>query len=215
MARFIAQSGGLPRIVDAKSVKDEAIKLLRIAAEVEHTLLVEYLYAAFTLGPHAGPKYRRSLVTIAKQEMGHFVTVQNLLRLLGASPHLDRDDLLPASGKHRLTHSTSSRPWQSPRRPNQSLSAQHDAHSIRSEHPSLSESNSTVPIGLQRCGTLAGVPAFRIPNLSVAVVAACAPERLALLHSRGPLVQPGERPLACRIDPVPGRRVRDFRIGSV
>lgn len=73
--------------------------MLRIAAEVEHALMVEYLYAAFTLGIDADPKYRRFLVTIAKQEMGHFVTVQNLLRLLGAPPHVDRDDLLPRSGK--------------------------------------------------------------------------------------------------------------------
>jgi hypothetical protein len=31
--------------------------------------------------------------------MGHLITVQNLLRLLDASPHLDRDELLPKSGK--------------------------------------------------------------------------------------------------------------------
>jgi hypothetical protein len=103
MARFIAESGGLPRIVKPKSVKDEATRLLRVAAEVEHALMVEYLYAAFTLGRNADPMYRRGLVTIAKQEMGHFVTVQNLLRLLGASPHLDRDDLLPSSGKEPAT----------------------------------------------------------------------------------------------------------------
>jgi hypothetical protein len=103
MARFIAESGGLPRIVNPKSVKDEATRLLRIAAEVEHALMVQYLYAAFTLGPNADPKYRGGLVLIAKQEMGHFVTVQNLLRLLGAPPHLDRDDLLPDSGKEPAT----------------------------------------------------------------------------------------------------------------
>jgi hypothetical protein len=103
MARFLAESGGLPRIFKPKSVKDETERLLRVAAEVEHALLVEYLYAAFTLGPNADPKYRSGLVTIAKQEMGHFVTVQNLLRLLGSAPHLDRDDLLPSSGKEPAT----------------------------------------------------------------------------------------------------------------
>jgi hypothetical protein len=103
MTRFIAESGGLPRIVNPKSVKDETTRLLRIAAEIEHALMVQYLYAAFTLGPNADPVYRRGLVTIAKQEMGHFVTVQNLLRLLGAPPHLDRDDLLPGSGKEPAT----------------------------------------------------------------------------------------------------------------
>ena len=99
LGRFLAVSGGLPRLIDAKSTKDEAVRLLRIAAEIEHALMVQYLYAAFTLGPNADPKFKRNLVTIAKQEMGHLVTVQNLLLLLGASPHLDRDDLLPRSGK--------------------------------------------------------------------------------------------------------------------
>jgi hypothetical protein len=41
--------------------------------------------------------------------------------------------------------------------------AHHDAHSIRSEHPSLSESNSAISDELQRCGTVARV---RIPNPS-------------------------------------------------
>jgi rubrerythrin len=99
LGRFLAQSGGLPRLVDAKTTKDQAVRLLRIAAEIEHALMVQYLYAAFTLGPNADTKFRRNFVTIAKQEMGHLVTVQNLLLLLGASPHLDRDDLLPTSGK--------------------------------------------------------------------------------------------------------------------
>jgi hypothetical protein len=103
MARFLAESGGLPRIVKPKSVKDEAIRLLRIAAEVEHALMVEYLYAAFTLSPNTDPMYRGTLLIIAMEEMGHLVTVQHLLRLLGAFPHLDRDDLLPGSGKEPAT----------------------------------------------------------------------------------------------------------------
>jgi hypothetical protein len=37
--------------------------------------------------------------------------------------------------------------------------AHHDAHSIRSEHPSLSESNPAVPIELQRAALSPGVPA--------------------------------------------------------
>jgi rubrerythrin len=98
-SRLLAATGGLPRIVGAKNPRDEAIRLLRVAAEVEHSLMVQYLYAAFLLGPAADPKYQQSIVTVAKQEMGHLVTVQNLLRLLGEPPHLDRDDLLPGSGR--------------------------------------------------------------------------------------------------------------------
>jgi hypothetical protein len=80
LGRFLALSGGLPQLVDAKSTRDAAVQLLRIAAEIEHALMVQYLYAAFTLGPNADPEFKRNLVTIAKQEMGHLVTVQNLLR---------------------------------------------------------------------------------------------------------------------------------------
>ena len=40
LARFLASSGGLPRL-DAKSTKDKAVRLLRIAAEIEHALLVD------------------------------------------------------------------------------------------------------------------------------------------------------------------------------
>jgi rubrerythrin len=99
LPRLLALTGGLPRVVGAKDPKDQAIRLLRIAAEVEHALMVQYLYAAFLLGPDADDKYRSNLVTIAKQEMGHLITVQNLLRLLEVPPHLDRDSLLPSSGK--------------------------------------------------------------------------------------------------------------------
>jgi rubrerythrin len=97
--RLLAAAGGLPRVIGAKNPKDEVVQLLRIAAEIEHSLMVQYLYAAFLLGPGADQKYHQYLITIAKQEMGHLVTVQNLLRLLSEPPHLDRDALLPGSGK--------------------------------------------------------------------------------------------------------------------
>ena len=80
----------LPRVAASRASstprasRTKRIRLLRIAAEVEHALMVEYLYAAFTLRPGPGTnKYRNALVTIAKQEMGHFVTVQHLLCPVG------------------------------------------------------------------------------------------------------------------------------------
>jgi hypothetical protein len=74
--------------------------LLHVAAEVEHALLVEYLFAAYSLGGPQVPKEHRHRVQkwqtvilgIAKEEMGHFVTVQNVLRLIGAPLNLERDD---------------------------------------------------------------------------------------------------------------------------
>jgi hypothetical protein len=40
-----------PRIADAATPKDDAIGLLKLAAEVEHALLVQYLYAASSINP--------------------------------------------------------------------------------------------------------------------------------------------------------------------
>jgi hypothetical protein len=100
-AQFLAETK-LPRFAGAKTPKEEAIGLLRIAAEVEHALMVQYLYAAYSLADNADPMFSTCLRTVAKEEMGHLVTVQNLLMLLGKPPHLDRDDLLPASGTEPL-----------------------------------------------------------------------------------------------------------------
>ena len=71
--------------------RDYLIMLLHIGAELEHSLMVEYLYAAYSLNDRAGPARQRKkvgawrdlLLTVAKEEMGHLLTVQNLLCLLG------------------------------------------------------------------------------------------------------------------------------------
>jgi hypothetical protein len=95
-----------PRLTPAPaSAEEEAIALLRIAAEVEGSLLVQYLFAAGSLlsgvnievpgfdHPIQTDDWYDVVRTIAKQEMGHLVTVQNLLLSLGAAPHLDRENL--------------------------------------------------------------------------------------------------------------------------
>jgi hypothetical protein len=77
-----------------------AIFLLHIAAEIEHALMVQYLYAAYSLGgPQVPPAHwnevsgwREIILGIAKEEMGHLMTVQNLLRCLGGPLNLDRED---------------------------------------------------------------------------------------------------------------------------
>ncbi|MFL5731674.1 MAG: ferritin-like domain-containing protein [Chloroflexia bacterium] len=80
---------------------DEAVFLLHVAAEVEHALMVQYLYAAYSLdlqGNYTAEQkarvqaWRRTLLGIAREEMGHLVTVQNLLRLIGAPIILERED---------------------------------------------------------------------------------------------------------------------------
>jgi hypothetical protein len=77
-----------------------AVMLLHIAAEIEHSLMVTYLYAAYSLGGEQVPPEHRKAVTqwreiilgIAKEEMGHLMTVQNLLRCVGGPVSVDRED---------------------------------------------------------------------------------------------------------------------------
>ena len=101
--------------------REYAVFLLTIGAQIEHSLMVQYLYAAWSLGGPLVPDEHREAVTawrqiilgIAKEEMGHLVTVQNLLRFLGAPLALDREDYPWDSGLapypfalERLTRST-------------------------------------------------------------------------------------------------------------
>ncbi len=80
---------------------DEAVFLLNIAAEVEHALMVQYLFAAYSLrdpSQFSDDKgalvrtWRDAIATVAREEMGHLVTIQNLLRSLGAPLSLARDE---------------------------------------------------------------------------------------------------------------------------
>ena len=88
------------------SQRDYAVFLLSMAAEIEHSLMVQYLYAAWSFGGAQVPPqhraevetWRRILLGIAKEEMGHLLTVQNLLRLIGGPAHLDREDFPWNSG---------------------------------------------------------------------------------------------------------------------
>jgi hypothetical protein len=79
--------------------RDEAIFLLHTAAEIEHSLMVQYLYTAMTLdlGTEAKPdpdtpEWQRIILGVAKEEMGHFITVLNLLRLIGGPLNFERED---------------------------------------------------------------------------------------------------------------------------
>lgn len=81
--------------------RDEVVFLLHTGAEIEHALLVQYLYAAYSLkSPKEVPQehaarvraWKRTLLQIAREEMGHLITVQNLLRLIGGPLNLERED---------------------------------------------------------------------------------------------------------------------------
>jgi len=84
----------LPTVADATTPLEDAIGLLQVAAEVEHALLVQYLYAnASVIRSTGGMSVSGTLRAIAVEEMGHLVTVQNLLLALGgpAAHHFGRD----------------------------------------------------------------------------------------------------------------------------
>jgi hypothetical protein len=89
------------------SCRDYLIKLLDIAAEFEHGLLVQYLYAAYSLDTRhptlasKAQRWRDFILTVAKEEMGHLLTVQNLLSFLGGPISVTRPDF----------------PWDSPLNP--------------------------------------------------------------------------------------------------
>jgi hypothetical protein len=85
----LLQRTGIPDLQGTP--RDKAVQLLQMASEVEHTFVVQYLYGAFSLVRNdPGAKWNGVLFNIAKEEMGHLATVQNLLALLGELPHLDR-----------------------------------------------------------------------------------------------------------------------------
>jgi hypothetical protein len=82
------------------SGRDYAIALLRLAAEIEHGLMVQYLFAAYSLDPPGAPsalrpmvrRWQEAILGIAKEEMAHLVTVQNLLTALGGPLQVNRED---------------------------------------------------------------------------------------------------------------------------
>ncbi len=84
----------LPQIDPPLEPRDEAVFLLQVASEIEHALMVQYLYAAYSLeSSNAKAKgWQDALLAIAKEEMGHLLTVQNILLAIGGPVSLERDE---------------------------------------------------------------------------------------------------------------------------
>src|SRR5271163_4661017 len=90
----------MPTKPDEMTWRDYVIMLLHVGAELEHGLMVQYLYAAYSLGgdhlSHADHaevrKWQDLILTVAREEMGHLLTVQNLLCLLGGPISFDREE---------------------------------------------------------------------------------------------------------------------------
>lgn len=86
------------------SARERLIRLLHIGAAIEHALMVQYLYAAYSLDaidlPSTAPpaqlaaikRWQAEILAIAKEEMGHLISVQNVLLLLGSPICLAREN---------------------------------------------------------------------------------------------------------------------------
>ena len=92
-------------------MREQLIHVLTEAAEIEHNLLCSYLYAAFSLkrGVEEGltpaeaaavSGWRKSVMSVALEEMAHLALVNNLLVLVGGSPHFNRPNLPVPPGYH-------------------------------------------------------------------------------------------------------------------
>lgn len=86
------------------NTREELILALNEAAELEHALLVQYLFAAFTMKQTLEENltdlqlekvrlWKRDILTIAREEMTHFGAVCNLLAAVGSGPRMLRSNL--------------------------------------------------------------------------------------------------------------------------
>jgi len=111
LAQVIATRGGQapPEAPFVIEHREALIYILCQAAELEHGIMAQYLFAAFSLKQSAAEglteseaaaaqRWRRQIMHIAAQEMLHLALVQNLLSAIGAAPHLTRPNFpQPAS----------------------------------------------------------------------------------------------------------------------
>src|ERR1700730_3087458 len=111
LAQVIATRGGQapPEAPFVIEHREALIYILCQADELEHGIMAQYLFAAFSLKQSAGEglaaaelaaaaRWRRQIFHIAAQEMLHLSLVQNLLSAIGAAPHLSRPNFpQPAS----------------------------------------------------------------------------------------------------------------------
>jgi hypothetical protein len=111
LAEVIATRGGQapPEAPFVIEHREALIYILCQAAELEHGIMAQYLFAAFSLKQSAAEgltdaevaavrRWRGQIMHIAAQEMLHLALVQNLLSAIGAAPHLTRPNFpQPAS----------------------------------------------------------------------------------------------------------------------
>src|SRR5499425_2051129 len=112
LAQVIATRGGkaAPEAPFVIEHREALIYMLCEAAELEHGITTQYLFAAFSLKQSeeeglsgaelaAVQRWRTQVSHVAAQEMLHLALVHNLLSAVGGAPHLARPNL-PAPANH-------------------------------------------------------------------------------------------------------------------
>src|ERR1700754_191541 len=92
-----ATTGALP---SPEASREQLIHSLYEAAEIEHNLMCTYLYAAFSLKDaneglsaeeaEAVARWRRAIIDVAIDEMGHLAAVWNITAGIGGPPRFGR-----------------------------------------------------------------------------------------------------------------------------
>jgi CDGSH-type Zn-finger protein/truncated hemoglobin YjbI len=91
--------------------REALIYMLCQAAELEHGIMCQYLFAAFSMKQGedecltgdelaAVTRWRKQISHVATQEMLHLALVQNLLSAIGAAPHMVRPNLPHQAGHY-------------------------------------------------------------------------------------------------------------------
>jgi hypothetical protein len=112
LAEMLAARGGraaaeAPFVIEHR---EALIYMLCEAAELEHGIMCQYLFAAFSLKQQqdegltsgelaAVTRWRKAIFHVASEEMLHLALVHNLLSAIGAAPHFGRPNL-PAPAHH-------------------------------------------------------------------------------------------------------------------
>ena len=112
LARLLETRGGTaaPETPFVIEHREALIYMLCQAAELEHGIMCQYLFAAFSLKETgdegltpdelaAVTRWQRQILSVAAGEMLHLALVHNLLSAIGAAPHLSRPNL-PAPAGH-------------------------------------------------------------------------------------------------------------------
>jgi CDGSH-type Zn-finger protein/truncated hemoglobin YjbI len=113
LAQLIQTRGGkaAPEAPFTIEHREALIYMLCEASELEHGIMCQYLFAAFSLKQsldegglsaaelEAVTRWRKQISHVATQEMLHLALVNNILSAIGAAPHLSRVNL-PALANH-------------------------------------------------------------------------------------------------------------------